>query len=210
MSKKDRKHKNVAEESEKAQTSPSFGTDEALQTPDEQVKQAGEGLLSPEQEIEQLKQRLQRLGADYQNYQKRANKQLEQATQIAREGLVKSLLPVLDNFEHTLENINSMEKSGDAPDLGALLKGVQIVHDHLIDTLTAAGVHRIEVSQGEPFDPTLHEAMLREENEHFSENTILRELARGYLMNGRTLRPAKVSVAKGPAPKDTQVDQEDQ
>ena len=210
MSKKNKKHKNTAEESEKAQTSPSFGAEEVLQTPGEQIKKTEEGLLSPEQEMEQLKQRLQRLGADYQNYQKRANKQLEQATQIAREGLVKSLLPVLDNFEHTLENINSLEKSGNTPEFGALLKGVQIVHDHLMDALTAAGVHRIEVNQGEPFDPSLHEAMLQEENEHFPENTILRELARGYLMNGRTLRPAKVSVARGTAPKDTQVGQEDQ
>jgi len=145
---------------------------------------------SVEQELEELRGRFQRLAADYQNYQKRSYKQIEQTGQYAREEIAKSLLAVLDNFEHTLE------KGADFADAAAVLDGVKIVYDHLLSVLTGHGVTRIEIQAGEPFNPSLHEAMLHEESDACEENTILRELAAGYMMNGRTLRPAKVSVAK--------------
>ncbi|MBN1765707.1 MAG: nucleotide exchange factor GrpE [Sedimentisphaerales bacterium] len=151
---------------------------------------------TPRAEIEELTQRLQRLGADYQNFQKRALKKEEQAAQFAREDLVRTLLPVLDNFCHALE------KSDDTCDANAVLQGMQIVYDHFMQVLTGAGLKPIKISPGDSFDPALHEAMLHEENAEFPVNTIVRELARGYIMNERTLRPAKVSVAKTPAPKE--------
>ena len=157
-----------------------------------------------EAELEDLKQRLQRLGADYQNYQKRTQKQTEQATQYARENMVKSLLPVLDNFEHALEN-GSGEQNAEA-----LLQGVQIVYDHLSGVLENAGLRRIEVEPGCSFDPAVHEAMLHEPSEEFAENAVLRELARGYVMNGRTLQPAKVSVVRTPPVVDREDDKQDQ
>ncbi|MCK5272698.1 MAG: nucleotide exchange factor GrpE [Sedimentisphaerales bacterium] len=156
----------------------------------EQITEASPDI---EREMEELKSRFQRLGADYQNYQKRAEKQIEQAARLARENLVKSLLPVLDNFEHTLE---SLETSGESQDTTAILKGVRIVYDHLMSDMETAGLERIQIKQGECFDPTLHEAMLQEESDEFENNTIIRELIPGYMMNGRTLRPTRVSVAK--------------
>lgn len=146
---------------------------------------------SVEQELEELRGRFQRLAADYQNYQKRSYKQIEQAGQYAREEIAKSMLVVLDNFEHTLA------KGSDVSDATAVLEGVKIVYDHLQSVLTGHGVTRIEVRTGDPFDPNLHEAMLHEESDECREGTVLRELAAGYTMGGRTLRPAKVSVAKG-------------
>ena len=146
---------------------------------------------SVEDELEELRGRFQRLAADYQNYQKRSYKQIEQTGQFAREEIVRSLLAVLDNFEHTLE------KGVEFENVAAVLEGVKIVYDHLISVLAGHGITKIEIQTGERFDPSLHEAMLHEESHECEENTILRELASGYIMNGRTLRPAKVSVAKG-------------
>lgn len=153
---------------------------------------------SPADELKQLKDRFQRLAADYQNYQKRSHRQVEQASEYATEGIIRSLLPVLDNFEHTLE------KGGQTGDADSLLKGVQIVHDHLVSTLQGHGISRIEVAQGGSFDPSLHEAKLHEQTDQFDANTIVRELAGGYMINGRTLRPAQVSVARPPEPQQEQ------
>ncbi|MCK5272571.1 MAG: nucleotide exchange factor GrpE [Sedimentisphaerales bacterium] len=168
---------------------------ESVETSDKS-EQITEDSSDLEREMGELTRRFQRLGADYQNYQKRAEKQIEQAAGLARENLVKSLLPVLDNFEHTLD---SLETPGESQDITTILKGVRIVYDHLMSDMETAGLERIQVKQGESFDPTLHEAMLQEESDEFENNTIIRELIPGYMMNGRTLRPTRVSVAKSPA-----------
>jgi molecular chaperone GrpE len=190
------------------------GSAEAVERPCEptdgkQAKQTAEAASDKtvpdiEAELEDLKQRLQRLGADYQNYQKRAQKQIEQAMQYACENMVKSLLPVFDNFERALE------KGGQEQSAEALLQGVQIVYDHLSGVLESGGLRRIEVNPGCPFNPAIHEAMLHEPSEEFDENTVLRELARGYVMNGRTLQPAKVSVVRTPPAVDLESDKQDQ
>jgi len=168
---------------------------ESVETSDKS-EQITEDSSDLEREMGELTRRFQRLGADYQNYQKRAEKQIEQAAGLARENLVKSLLPVLDNFEHTLD---SLETPGESQDITTILKGVRIVYDHLMSDMETAGLERIQVKQGESFDPTRHEAMLQEESDEFENNTIIRELIPGYMMNGRTLRPTRVSVAKPPA-----------
>jgi molecular chaperone GrpE len=97
---------------------------------------------------------------------------------------------VLDNFDHTLE------KGADFGDVAAVLNGVKIVYDHLLSVLAGHGVTKIKIQMGEPFNPSLHEALLHEASDECEDNTILRELAAGYMMNSRTLRPAKVAVAK--------------
>ncbi|MBN1846228.1 MAG: nucleotide exchange factor GrpE [Sedimentisphaerales bacterium] len=153
-----------------------------------------EGSLPAQQELDELRSRFQRLAADYQNYQKRALRQIEQAGQFAREDLIKSLLAVLDNFEHTLA------KGRPSDDPAALLDGVRIVHDHLLNVLAGHGIQRISVQAGEPFDPSRHEAVCQEESDQYPEHAILRELAAGYVMQDRTLRPVKVSVAKAATP----------
>lgn len=152
--------------------------------------------VEPEPGVDELKAQLQRLGADFQNYQKRSHRQIEQTHEFAQENLLRALLPALDNFEHTLE------KGCEAQDVAAVVQGVQIVFDHLRKVLEGVGMQRIEVQPGTAFDPNLHEAMLHEPSDEYPEQTIVRELAPGYQMNGRTLRPAKVSVAKAPPNED--------
>ncbi len=145
-----------------------------------------------EPDAAELLDKLQRLAADYQNYQKRATRQIEQSGQYARENIARSLLPVLDNFDHT------MEKGSQTQDVAAVMQGVQIVHDHLLNVLESAGMKKITVAPGSVFDPANHEAMMHEDTKEYEPNSVVRELAPGYVMNDRTLRPAKVSVARAP------------
>lgn len=148
----------------------------------------------------EMTQKWQRLAADYQNYQRRAQRQIEQAGQFAHESIAKGLLPVLDNFQHTLE------RGREATDVATVMQGVQIVYDHLFNVLEGFGMKRIAVEPGTAFDPNHHEAMLHEESDAAPPGTVVRELAPGYVMNERTLRPAKVSVAKTPSVAADEVD----
>jgi molecular chaperone GrpE len=164
----------------------------------EVAPEAGENGGPPkiEQELEDLKQSLLRVAADYQNYQKRARREIEQASQVAEERLAKGLIPVLDDFDRALS------QGRDVTGAEAVLEGVRLVHEGLLRVLASRGLKPIEVQPGTPFDPALHEAMMYEEHADLPENSICRELARGYVMNGRVLRAAKVTVAKKPAAAD--------
>jgi molecular chaperone GrpE len=184
---KKKKNKDVIDTNESSDTTDTKVEAEAERTEDIQE-------ISLEQQMDDLKQKLQRMGADYQNYQKRSIRQIDEAARMAKENFARSLLPVLDNFEHTLNADHSSQ------DIEAVLKGVKIVYDHMADILSSQSVEVIKVEPGEPFDPTRHEAMLKQESEEFEENAVIAEFVRGYKMNDRTLRPAKVSVAKAPEP----------
>jgi molecular chaperone GrpE len=146
--------------------------------------------LSPEQQVDQLKQQLQRVAADYQNFQKRSVKQIAQAGQFAQQSMAKDILAVLDSFEHTFAAANENQEAAD------LIKGVRIIYDQLLNILSGHSIAPIEVKPGEPFDPILHEAMLRQTSDEFEENAVIAEFTRGYTINEITLRPAKVSVAR--------------
>ncbi len=180
--------------------------------PDGSAEQLADGKVvfpaakSAQQELEELKGRFQRLAADYQNYQKRSHKQIDQARQFARDDLARSLLVVLDNFEHTLEKGQEIES------VQALLEGIRIVYDHFVDILAGQGLKRIAIEKGMVFDPNLHEALLHEPSDECAANTIIRELSPGYAINDRTLRPVKVSVARvvQPEPQPPEQDQDDE
>lgn len=173
--------------------------------PPEKVVLAEENLDQVESEpgVDELKAQLQRLGADFQNYQKRSHRQIDQTREFAQEHLLRSLLPALDNFEHALQ------KGGEVQDVAAIMQGMQIVFDHIRKVCEEAGMQRIQVQPGTAFDPSRHEAMMHEPSDDYPEQTIVRELAAGYQMNGRTLRPAKVSVAKAPPDEDENLQTDD-
>ena len=136
----------------------------------------------------ELFETLQRVSADYANFQKRIPKQISDSVSYEKERLLKSLLPVLDNFEHT---INS-DQSGD---IDAVMKGIKIVHDQMLDTFKSHGVEKI-LAESQIFDPSQHEAMLQRTEEDKENNLILEEFQKGYTLNGRVIRPSKVIVNK--------------
>ena len=141
-------------------------------------------------ERDSLYERLARTTADFQNSRKRLQAEADQRAQYANSALIKSLLPVIDNFERALAQDPSKT------DTATLLKGMQIVHDQWLNVLKQQQVEEIAPQPGDPFDPTRHEALLQAPSE-FPPGSVVQTLQKGYALLDRTLRPAQVSVSKG-------------
>jgi len=154
-----------------------------------------------QREKDELFAKLQRVSADYANFQKRAPKQISDTIAYEKENIIKTFLPVLDNFEHTLQNEQSAENTE------AFVKGVRIIYDQMLDILKSHGIEQIK-SLGEKFDPALHEAMLQKTEHEEQDNIVLEEFQKGYKLNGRVIRPSKVIVNKLPI--DVPVEQKEQ
>ena len=130
-----------------------------------------------------------RISADYANYQKRVPKQIADAIGYEKEKIIRTLLPVLDNFQRTLQNAHSAENAE------SVVKGIKITYDQMLDILKSHGVEQIK-SVGEKFEPTLHEAVTQRDEPEKEEGVVLEEFAKGYKLNGRAIRPSKVIVNK--------------
>jgi len=144
--------------------------------------------LSKEQKrIRELEDLLLRRAADYENLQRRVDREKSNYRRQAREEIVKEILPVVDNMDRALES------SGDDAS-GEWRKGLELLRQQLLDILEKFGVSRID-SVGYPFDPTIHEAVALSEASDYPPNTVTMEYERGYLLDGRTLKPAKVVVS---------------
>jgi molecular chaperone GrpE len=162
---------------------------------------AGEGKQPPAGSPEALKlerddllARLQRVSADYLNYQKRMQRELAEGREFANTDLIRDLLGVLDDMERAMDA--ARDNHADDP----LLAGMQLVYEKALEVLGRYGLKRVE-AEGKPFDPTCHEAMMQQPSEEHETPTVLRELQRGYELKGRVIRPVRVIVS-GPAPED--------
>jgi molecular chaperone GrpE len=152
-----------------------------------------------QKEKEELFGKLQRVSADYINFQKRSHKQVEDTIAYEKEKIIKTLLPALDNFEHMLQNVQSAESKD------ILLKGVRIIYDQILEILKSHGVERID-ALGVKFDPSMHEAVSHRAESAKEENAVLEEFQKGYKINGRVLRPSRVIINK--LPQEQKVQQE--
>jgi molecular chaperone GrpE len=163
---------------------------EDSQTPkNEELKELQEALENLQKEKDELFGKLQRVSADYANFQKRVPKQISDTISYEKERIIKSLLPALDNFEHTLQNTHSPEN------VDAFVKGIQIIYDQMLDIFKSHGVEQIN-APGEKFDPSMHEAMMQKTEPEKEDNVVLEEFQKGYMLNGRVIRPSKVIVNK--------------
>jgi molecular chaperone GrpE len=140
-------------------------------------------------ERDSLFERLARTTADFKNTQKRLEQESDQRTQYANSALIKSLLPVIDNFERAL----AVDPA--KADAASILKGMQIVHDQWMNVLKQQQVEEIAPQPGTPFDPNQHQALMQQEAV-YPVPTIVQLLQKGYALHGRTLRPAQVAVSK--------------
>ena len=145
-----------------------------------------------EAQRDELLARLQRLAADYQNYQKRMAKDLEQARLFANESLMKELLPVLDDMERALAAARENHDEDDP-----LLTGTQLVHDNMLIALGKFGLVPIDAA-GVAFDPEKHLALMQQPCPDTPPMTVMQELQPGYELKGRILRPSSVIVSKEP------------
>jgi molecular chaperone GrpE len=129
-----------------------------------------------------------RLAADFDNYRKRVARERDELTKYANEKLIRDVLPIVDNLERALDHASN------SVDFDAFVEGLKLVDGQLRAALTKHGVEKIEV-EGCDFDPNFHEAVMQVESPEHDYNKVVEEFERGYLLNGRLLRPSKVSVA---------------
>jgi molecular chaperone GrpE len=152
----------------------------------EEVSGLGSRVSDVESERDRYLELAQRTQADFENYRKRAAKEAAAAGSRAKAGLVRELLPVLDNLERALDHADE----GDS-----LLEGVRLVHSDLVGVLQRSGVESFDPS-GEPFDPTLHEALSTRPQDGAHPGTVVEVVEKGYRLNETILRPARVVVSQ--------------
>ena len=131
---------------------------------------------------------MQRLQADFDNYRKRTQKEKTELIKYASERLVGDLLPVLDNFDRAV----SAAKVN--PDFTSFSQGVEMILRQMQTALSKEGLKAME-AVGQPFDPNLHDAVLRVDSEEYPENTVVEEVQKGYYLKEKLLRPCMVKVS---------------
>ncbi|MCE9558649.1 MAG: nucleotide exchange factor GrpE [Armatimonadetes bacterium] len=142
-----------------------------------------------EAENADAKDQVLRAMAEGQNVRRRMQQEMEMSRKFATEHLVREIIPVLDNFERTVTSINA------GATLESIAMGVKMVEKQLLAALANQQVERV-ASIGNPFDPEIHEAIGTVEAEGTESGTVVEELESGYRLHGRTLRAARVRVAK--------------
>ncbi len=143
-------------------------------------------------ELDQARDRALRAQADFDNYQKRMSREVQESQRYAKVNVVRDLLPVLDNMQRALE---AAQQAGES---GSLLQGVQMVSQQMFDVLTQHGLQQI-AAEGEAFDPDRHEAVSQQPTSDAAPGTVLHVVQVGYQLGDRVVRPAKVIVAQAPA-----------
>lgn len=140
-------------------------------------------------QLDQERNNTLRAVADLHNFRRRVDEERSRLVLDANERLIKEILPLVDDFERSLAAARQSES------YEQLVEGVEAVLRKIGDVLTRQGLEPIE-ALGQPFDPTIHEAVMIEEGSDQPDETVIEELRKGYKMNGRVLRPSLVKVAK--------------
>jgi molecular chaperone GrpE len=152
-------------------------------------QELAEALLAVSRERDQYLDHLQRLKAEFENYRKRVQRDSEAVVKRAGERVIESLLPVVDNLQRALEAAARHEE-------GQVVEGIEVVTGQLRSILAGHGLEEVPAAAGLPFDPNVHEAVVAQEHDDYSEGAIIAVLEPGYLLHGRLLRPSRVIVAR--------------
>ncbi|MFC2301394.1 nucleotide exchange factor GrpE [Selenomonas artemidis] len=139
-----------------------------------------------EAQLKEKNDRILRLQADFENFRRRTAKEKEELAAVITQNMLGDLLPLLDNFERAM----AVEQT----DGEAFRKGVEMIFTQLKEVLNKNGLEHIE-AEGQPFDPNVHQAVMRVENPDVSDGTVTQVLQKGYRAKGRVIRPAMVQVA---------------
>ena len=158
---------------------------------DERLDELEARLKDAEKRADENYDRYLRAVAELDNYRKRAAREKADAIKYGNENLLRDILPLLDGMDRALEHADN------SCDFEAFKNGLQMLREQLFGCIKKHGVEPID-SLEKDFDPNLHEAMMRVDSDQYGDNKIVDELEKGYMLNGRLLRPAKVSVCKKP------------
>jgi len=157
---------------------------------DDPLKVMKARLESVEQELKDSHDRFLRVSAEFENYKKRAAREMNDFGKFANESFAKAMLPVVDNLDRAIES-----SSNDDHSIRSVVEGVNMTLKEIRKIFEQFGVKPFE-SLGKTFDPALHQAVMQKETDNHPEKTILNELEKGYMMHDRLLRPAMVVVSK--------------
>ena len=157
---------------------------------DEEIQRLREALEAKTRELETQQDRHLRAVAEFDNVRKRAAREREEHTRYANESVLRDLLPVLDNLDRALQAARSEPTA-------AVTAGVELIQRELLRVVEKFGLTPF-TSVGQPFDPERHEAVARVQRPDLPDMTVAAETARGYLLHGRVMRPALVTVAVAP------------
>jgi len=157
-------------------------------TAEEPGEEASSENLEEKAEVES--DRFLRLAAEFDNYRKRTAREFGEVVRTANIRLLRSLIEIVDNFER------AMSHDANGNDGDAYRKGIELIHNQLIDLLNRENVTPIE-SVGQPFDPNCHEALMQAESEEFDDGVVSQEVQKGYKIDDKVLRHARVVVSKG-------------
>ena len=171
-------------EQDDSQSDPVKGGNAALAEAEKQV-------ATLRSEKQALYEQLLRRQAEFDNFRKRMERDRLESQDRIRTETLRHILPIIDNFERALKHAPVRDDEGND---GGLRTGVELIYKQLVDLIDKQGLEPIK-AVGQPFDPHLHEAVTTTPTDEFTENTVLEELQRGYLYNGKLVRPATVRVA---------------
>ncbi|MBQ4617175.1 MAG: nucleotide exchange factor GrpE [Clostridia bacterium] len=157
---------------------------ESAQKPEKKKKKADKEMEALREELDAEKERYTRMLAEYANYKRRTEQEKESIGQYAKSEILRQLLPSLDNLERAV----------DAPDGPDYRKGVDMIIDKLHEELQKLGLEEIP-ALGQPFDPEVHHAVMREDADGVETETVTEVFQKGYRFGDRVIRPAMVKVA---------------
>lgn len=158
-------------------------SEEPMEITQDEISTLADELETARRERDEYLDSMRRMKAELENSRKRQERERARLVQLASERLVRELLPVLDNLERALE----VE--------GDIREGVEVTREQFLAVLEGEGLAPV-ASDGESFDPAVHEAVMGQPSEEHEEDTVIMTLERGYVLNGKPIRPAKVVVAK--------------
>ena len=172
----------AAEGSEEEAPGEVAAADAAMQEEIEALKGQVDGL---NKDLQEKKDRLLRLQADFDNFRRRSAKEREEISAVVTQNFCKDMLPLLDNFERAM--------AAETKDVEAFQKGVEMIFTQFQEILKKNGLEHIE-AVGQKFDPNFHQAVMRVEDPEKEDDTVAQELQKGYMVKGRVIRPSMVQV----------------
>lgn len=136
-------------------------------------------------EVKEKSDKALRLQADFENFRRRTSKEKDELATVVTQGVMKDMLPLLDNFERAM--------AAETTDMETFQKGVEMIFTQFQEVLKKNGLEHIE-TEGKKFDPNFHQAVMRVQNDELEDDDIAQELQKGYMVKGRVIRPSMVQV----------------
>ncbi|MCL2042590.1 MAG: nucleotide exchange factor GrpE [Treponema sp.] len=145
-------------------------------------------------QLAEARDQLLRKAAEFENFRKRMNQEKQSAIEFANQSLLLDIIPIIDDFERAIQSAEASEELAELPAGKAMLEGIMMIEKRLTGQLESKwGLKRFN-SAGEPFDPTIHEAMFVEKSPDIEEPVIMEDFIKGYTLKDRVIRAAKVKV----------------